>query len=85
MHFLFRIVSKKRDLFTTAFKFSLEYATGQVQGNQGKLKLNPTHQFLACGDDVNYLNRNINMIKKIESLLDACREAVLGVNVEITK
>jgi hypothetical protein len=40
------------------FNFALEYFIRKVQENQAKLKLNRTHQLLAC-TDVNLLGDNI--------------------------
>jgi hypothetical protein len=50
------------------------------------LKLNGTHQLLACADDVNLLGDNIDTINKnAETLIDANKEVGLEVNVEETK
>jgi hypothetical protein len=50
------------------------------------LKLNGTHQLLACADDVNLLGDNINNIKKnTGTSIDASKEVGLEINVEKTK
>jgi hypothetical protein len=58
----------------------------KVQENQVGLKLNRTHQLLACTDDVNLLGDNIDTIKKnTETLIDARNEVGLEINIEETK
>jgi hypothetical protein len=50
------------------------------------LKLNGTHLLLAYADDVNLLGDNIDTIKKnTETLVDACKEIGLEINVEKTR
>jgi hypothetical protein len=48
--------------------------------------LNGTHHFLACAEDVNLLEDNIDTIKKnTDTLIDASKEVGLEINVEKTK
>ena len=52
----------------------------------GRLKLNGTHQLLACADDVNILGGNIHTVKeKAEALVVATKEIGLEVNADKTK
>ena len=53
-------------LFITA----LEYTIRETQANQDKMKLNVTHQLLACTDDVQLIGKKIPTFKKsTEALL----------------
>jgi hypothetical protein len=50
------------------------------------LKLNGTHQLLACVDDVNLLSKNIKCLNKnTYALLETNKEVHLEVNAEKTK
>ena len=63
-----------------------QYCIRRVQVNQGELKLNGTHQFLAYADDVNILGGSVHTIKKsAEALVAATKEIGLEVNADKTK
>jgi hypothetical protein len=49
------------------------------------LKLNATHQLLACADDVNVFGDKIYTIKKKKVIIDASKEVGLEANMEKTK
>jgi hypothetical protein len=68
------------------FIFALEHSIRKFQENPVQLKLNWTHQLLACADDMNLLGDNIDTVKKhIETLIDTSKEAGEEINVEKTK
>jgi len=50
------------------FNFALEYGIRRVKVNQDGLKLNGTHQFLFCADDVDTMDESIHIIKKNQNL-----------------
>jgi hypothetical protein len=56
-----------------------------VQVIQNGLKLNGTHQFLVCADDVNILGGRIHAIKSRQDSVDPNMENGLEVNVDETK
>jgi hypothetical protein len=49
-------------LSSVHFNFVLEYTVRQVQENKEGLKLNVTHQLLACADNVSLMGKNTNVI-----------------------
>jgi hypothetical protein len=68
------------------FNLALEYDIRRVKENQEGLELNGTQQLLVYADNVNTLNKNINIIKKNkDAVLKGCREVGLEVNAEKTK
>jgi hypothetical protein len=69
-------------------KFSIH--NGLKQGDTllplPELKLNRTHQLLACAVDINVMRVNIGSIKKnTQAVLDTTKEVCLEVNPEKTK
>jgi hypothetical protein len=64
----------------------LGYAIRSVQANEGRLKLNGTHQLSVYADYVNMLGGGIHTVgKNREALLIASKEIGLEVNAEKTK
>jgi len=68
------------------FNFALEYVIRRVQINQDGLKLNGTHQLLACADGVNILGGRVHTVKEnAETLVAATREVGLEVSADKSK
>jgi hypothetical protein len=68
------------------FNFTFEYAIRRAQEDQGGLKLNGTHQLLACAHDVNIVGENIHTIQKItKALLVVSKDVGLEVNQKKTR
>jgi hypothetical protein len=58
----------------------------KIRENREGLKLNGTHQLLACADDFNVMAENVDTLKEnTEALLDASKEVGIEVNQEKTK
>jgi hypothetical protein len=65
------------------FSFALESAIRKVHENQLELKVNGTHQLMACADVVNLLYRYCK--ENTEPLIDAGKKVGLEINSEKTK
>jgi len=73
-------------LLLMLFNFALDYAVRRVQGNQGGLKLNGTHQLLVFAGGVNILGGSVHTIKEnAEALVVSRKEIGLYVNADKTK
>ena len=57
---------------------------GRFKQTRRELRLNGTHQFLVCADDVHFLGKNINTVKRNTKafILVTSREIGLEVNSE---
>jgi hypothetical protein len=65
---------------------ALEYVIRKVQGNEGALKLDGTHQVMVYADDVSIMGKSTRIVKKnTEALLVTSKKICLKVNVEKTK
>ena len=68
------------------FNFALEYAVRRVQVNHDGLKLNGTHQHLACANDVNIQGGSVHSLREnAEVSVAATREIGLELNADKTK
>jgi hypothetical protein len=66
----------------TITALQLGFRISHQEGPRSKgLKLNGTHRYLACADDVDLFVENINVTKKEGTLLITCRKVGLEVNV----
>jgi hypothetical protein len=66
--------------------FALKYAIRRVHVNQDGLKLNGTHQLLACADDVNILGGSAHTVKEdAVALVVATKKIGLEENTDKTK
>jgi hypothetical protein len=74
------------DLYSLEHNVYFRVPITRVQVNQNGLKLNGTHQFLFCADDVNILSGSVHTIKKnTEALLVVSKKIGLEVNIYKTK
>jgi hypothetical protein len=65
------------------FNFVREYAIRKLEENWEELKLNGPHQLLACADDAEVQNKNINTSNKTtEDVLHARKEVCVQENGE---
>jgi hypothetical protein len=63
------------------FNFALEYAIRRVQVIQDGLKLNGTHRFVVCAEDVNILGGSVHTVKdSAGALVVAGKEVGLELN-----
>jgi hypothetical protein len=68
--FLIQNVLKQRDpLSLLRFSVALEYAIRRVQGNQGGMESDRTHQLAVYTDDVNILGEITNTINEIKEII----------------
>jgi hypothetical protein len=73
-------------LLPLLFNFALEYAIRRVKISQDGLKLNGTHVFLVCTDDVNILGGSIHTIEKVtEALVPVVASKKIGLEENVIK